>query len=72
METDLEKIKSFRSILGDFPLIVGAGVTAQTAKEQLSFSDGAIVGSYFKENGRAGFHSPMEEKRVQKFMRACR
>lgn len=72
IETDLKKIKEFRSILGEFPLIVGAGMTAETAKEQLDYSDGAIVGSYFKENGEAGSHSPMEEARVQAFMQACR
>lgn len=66
--TDLEKIKTYRSILGDFPLIVGAGMTAKTAAEQLSYSDGAIVGSYFKEHGIA--ENPVDEGRVKEFM-AC-
>ena len=66
ISTDLEKIKTFRTILGDFPLIVGAGMTAETAQEQLIFSDGAIVGSYFKEYGEAEY--PMDEKRVKEFV----
>ena len=66
INTDLEKIKTFRSILGDFPLIVGAGMTAETAQEQLVFSDGAIVGSYFKESGITD--NPVDEKRVQDFI----
>ena len=66
ISTDLEKIKTFRSILGDFPLIVGAGMTAQTARQQLAFSDGAIVGSYFKESGITD--NPVDEKRVQDFI----
>lgn len=66
INTDLEKIKTFRIILGDFPLIVGAGMTAETAQEQLAFSDGAIVGSYFKEYGEAEY--PVDEKRVQEFV----
>lgn len=66
ISTDLEKIKTFRTILGDFPLIVGAGMTAETAKEQLAFSDGAIVGSYFKEYGEAEY--PVDELRVKEFM----
>ena len=66
ISTDLEKIKTFRSILGDFPLIVGAGMTAETAQEQLVFSDGAIVGSYFKESGITDY--PVDEKRVQEFI----
>lgn len=64
--TDLKKIKTYRSILGDFPLIVGAGMTAKTAAEQLSFSDGAIVGSYFKKHGVA--ENPVDEARVKEFM----
>ena len=66
ISTDLEKIKTFRTILGDFPLIVGAGMTAETAQEQLVFSDGAIVGSYFKESGITDY--PVDEKRVQEFI----
>lgn len=66
ISTDLEKIKTFRTILGDFPLIVGAGMTAETAQEQLTYSDGAIVGSYFKESGITD--NPVDEKRVQDFI----
>ena len=68
--TDLEKIKEFRSELGAFPLIVGAGMTAQTVKEQLKYSDGGIVGSYFKENGNA--QNDMDEQRVKEFMKEAR
>ena len=70
ISTDLEKIKTFRTILGDFPLIVGAGMTAETAYEQLSFSDGAIVGSFFKKNGKA--QHPVDEYRVRVFMQNAR
>ena len=66
ISTDLEKIKTFRSILGDFPLIVGAGMTAEIAQEQLAYSDGAIVGSYFKEYGEAEY--PVDEERVKEFV----
>lgn len=66
ISTDLEKIKTFRSILGDFPLIVGAGMTAETVQEQLAFSDGAIVGSYFKKGGITDY--PVDEDRVKKFV----
>lgn len=64
--TDPEKIRTYRAILGDFPLIVGAGMTAKTAQEQLALSDGAIVGSYFKEYGEAEY--PVDEERVKEFM----
>ena len=65
ISTGLKKIKTFRSILGDFPLIVGAGMTAETAQKQLAYSDGAIVGSYFKEFGEAEY--PVDEERVKEF-----
>ena len=35
-------------VMGDFPLIVGAGVTSENVQEQLRICDAAIIGSYFK------------------------
>jgi uncharacterized protein len=48
-ETDMEKIKSFKEIVGDFPLVVAAGVTYENCYKQLEIGDAAIVGSYFKD-----------------------
>ncbi|MCK4927358.1 MAG: membrane biogenesis protein [Candidatus Aenigmarchaeota archaeon] len=48
IETSIEKILQFREIIGDFPLIVGAGVTPDNAREQLENADGVIVGSSLK------------------------
>ncbi len=51
METDLDKIKEFRAIIGDdFPLVVGAGLTAENCDTQLAIADAAIIGSYLKDN----------------------
>lgn len=50
--TPIEKVLQFREILGDFPLVMGAGVTPATLRETLTHCDGAIVGSYFKEGHR--------------------
>lgn len=47
-ETPIQKLKDFKNYLGDFPLIVGAGVNHKNVLEQLSIADGAIVGSAFK------------------------
>ncbi|MDR2816551.1 MAG: hypothetical protein LBB62_07610 [Proteiniphilum sp.] len=49
VETELSKITEFRSIIGGFPLIVGAGITPENCEERLSIVDGAIIGSYFKD-----------------------
>ncbi len=52
-ETDLAKVRRFRTVVGpDFPLLVGAGVTAQNVAAQLECADGAIVGSWLKDTHR--------------------
>lgn len=65
-ETQIEKIQQFRAILGDHPLIVGAGLTPQNAYQQLSIADGAIVGSYFKKDNQT--NNKIERQRVKDFM----
>ncbi len=47
--TPFGKVEEFKSIVKDFPVIVGAGVTMNTIEETLRLSDGAIVGSWFKD-----------------------
>lgn len=59
-QTDLEKIKLFRNTLGEFPLIIGAGITKENVREQLQYADGIIVGSYLKDN-RKDFGEVSEE-----------
>ena len=66
INTDMEKIQEFRNVLGDFPLFVGAGMTAETCREQLSVADGAIVGSWFKKDGIT--EAPVDPERVKQFM----
>lgn len=48
-ETSIEKIKSFRNAIGNFPLFVCAGITPENVSEQLKYADGAVTGSYFKD-----------------------
>ena len=71
-ETPLLKLVEYKNILSekslsDFPLIVGAGVTVENVYEQLSIADGAIVGSYFKEDGK-NTKLPISRDRVRMFM----
>ena len=50
METDMAKLARFREMVGsNVPLLVGAGLTPGNVRAQLSHTNGAIVGSYFKE-----------------------
>lgn len=69
-DTPIEKLKEFRNVLTDFPLIVGAGVTAETVKEKLQYADGVIVGSWLKD-----FHDAacdVNEEYVKEFVKAAK
>ena len=70
MDTGLEKITEFRKILGPFPLIIGAGLTPENVKTQLSVGDGAIVGSCLKEGGKA--ENELSEANIRRFMAEVR
>lgn len=67
VETPIEKLRAFKAIMRDFPLIVGAGLTADNAEEQLAVADAAIVGSYFKYDGKAA--NSVDPQRVARLMR---
>ena len=68
METSIDKVKQFRELMGDFPLIVEAGMTPENAGERLRVADGAIVGSYFKDNYKD--NGDVDEEHVRRFMEA--
>ncbi len=51
IETPIQKLKEYKRLLKEFPLIVGAGINLGNVCEQLQICDGAIIGSYFKPNG---------------------
>ncbi len=69
IETPITKLKQFREIMGDdFPLISGAGVTAENIGEQVKYADGFIVGSYFKPEGNTQLK--VDRTLVRKFMDA--
>ena len=53
IDTDTAKIREFRAILGDFPLVIGAGMTVAQVTDKLPIADAAIVGSTFKEERQA-------------------
>lgn len=56
---DLQKVKENSAL----PVLIGSGVTDKNLKEYYNLADGFIVGSYFKEEGRAS--NRVEENRVQ-------
>ena len=46
--TPMAKVEEYKSITGDFPVIVGAGVTLDSIDDTLRISDGIIIGSWVK------------------------
>lgn len=65
-DSPTEKLIEFKKVLGKKPLIVGAGVTADTVEEKLKYSDGVIIGSWLKENHTA--YAEVSAKYVDEFM----
>ena len=68
LATPMQKLSDFKDVVGDFPVVVGAGVTLETAKETAKKSDGAIVGSWFKDGHDAS--GVVNEQYVEEFMKA--
>jgi membrane complex biogenesis BtpA family protein len=68
--TPLGDVKRVRGAVADIPILVGSGVTAETAAELLSVADGVIVGTSVKRNGDVRL--PVERARVEKLVAAAR
>lgn len=66
IETPLDKVDAFKATVGDFPVIVGAGVTSNNAVEAMQKCDGLIVGSWFKYKHDA--YNMVNEQYVSEFM----
>lgn len=49
-EAALSDLQEVKSTLPGHPVIVGSGLNAGNAKEQLAIADGAIVGTFLKKN----------------------
>jgi membrane complex biogenesis BtpA family protein len=68
--TPLEDLKRVRGAAPDAPLLVGSGVTAETAAELLSIADGLIVGTAVKRDGVLA--NPVDPRRVRRLVDAAR
>ncbi len=54
METSIERVREFRGLMGgEFPLVVGAGLTPENGAEALAIADAAIVGTSLKDTRTA-------------------
>jgi membrane complex biogenesis BtpA family protein len=68
--TALADLKRVRSALPDVPILVGSGVTPESAPDLLSVADGLIVGTYVKRDGNVDH--PVDPPRVRHLVAAIR
>ena len=68
--TPVGDLKRVRSAVPDVPLLVGSGVTPETAAELLSVADALIVGTALKRDGDVA--APVDPERVRRLVAAAR
>ncbi|MGP4017260.1 BtpA/SgcQ family protein [Saccharopolyspora sp. 5N708] len=68
--TDTQSLKIVKNAAGNVPVFVNTGVKAHNVAEQLAIADGAVVGTYFKEDGV--FENRASLARVQELIGAVR
>jgi len=69
-KASLDDARSVAEAVPGTPVLIGSGVTAETAASILGAADGIIVGSDLMERGRAG--SRIEPSRARAFVEAAR
>jgi membrane complex biogenesis BtpA family protein len=67
---DLEKVREARALAGDRPLLLGSGTTDANIGAFMQVADGAIVGSWVKQEGVV--ENPVDVGRVRRFVQAAR
>lgn len=70
IETPLKKLKQYKELLREFPLISGAGINDKNVSPQLSVADGGIVGTFFKVDGKT--YNPLSRIKIRKVMSQVR
>jgi hypothetical protein len=65
-ETDTQVLSRVKQAVGDTPVFVNTGVTPANVREQRAIADGAVVGTYFKVDGR--FENPSDRGRTAALM----
>lgn len=68
--TDSSVLRAVKDSAGETPVVVNTGVRADNVAEQLAIADAAIVGTYFKRDGR--FENSVDPARVSELMTAAR
>lgn len=59
----IERVKTVKAAVPDVPILVGSGVTPSNLETYLDYTDGFIIGTWFKKEGVTT--NPVDSKRVQ-------
>ncbi|MCA9741945.1 MAG: BtpA/SgcQ family protein [Deferribacteres bacterium] len=65
-QIDLDNLQMLRKALPDCSLVAGSGVTSESVQEVFQYTDAAIVGTYFKNDGDVS--KPVQQDRVRALM----
>lgn len=68
--TDTSTLKTVKSHSGNVPVFVNTGVRPDTLEESMEFADAAIVGTFFKKDGK--FENDADAARVRDLMSVAR
>lgn len=68
--TDTQSLSTVKASAGEVPVFVNTGVKASNVAEQLNVADGAVVGTYFKKDGK--FENQADLARTVELMGAAR
>lgn len=66
--TDTQALRIVKEASGEVPVFVNTGVRADNVATQLAIADGAVVGTFFKQDGR--FENRAQLERVKELMTA--
>lgn len=70
-EARLDDLRAVRKEVGNHPVIIGSGFTADNAVEQLQYADGAIIGTALKRRGVVPWE-PIDPVLVERMLTAVR
>jgi len=65
--TNADDIRRVKEILPDFPVLIGSGLNPDNAPQLLKYADGAIVGTFFKYDGKTS--NKVDSERVKKLIK---
>jgi len=66
---DVELMDTVRDAVGSFPIWIGSGLTADNAEQLWARCDGAVVGTWCKQDGEA--KAPVDVERARRLRAAC-